>query len=98
MFVSEGVLMILGYCDRFNSLSVVPVVVSVTGTNKIMFPQLCVITGVTGNIENKSGERGIRTPGTPEGYTDFRDRPIRPLWHLSENSETPLGKGLRARV
>ena len=30
------------------------------------------------------GEGGIRTLGTPEGYNGFRDRPIQPLWHLSE--------------
>ena len=31
-----------------------------------------------------SGERGIRTLGTRKGYTGFRDRPVRPLRHLSE--------------
>ena len=34
--------------------------------------------------ETKSGEGGIRTLGTREGYTGFRDRPVRPLRHLSE--------------
>ena len=31
-----------------------------------------------------SGEGGIRTHGGPEGHNGFRDRPIQPLWHLSE--------------
>ena len=31
-----------------------------------------------------SGEGGIRTLGSPKGYNGFRDRPNRPLWHLSE--------------
>ena len=30
------------------------------------------------------GEGGIRTLGTLLGYNGFRDRPIQPLWHLSE--------------
>ena len=29
------------------------------------------------------GEGGIRTLGTPEGLNGFRDRPVRPLRHLS---------------
>ena len=29
------------------------------------------------------GEGGIRTHGTRKGYNGFRDRPDRPLWHLS---------------
>ena len=32
----------------------------------------------------KNGERGIRTPGTLR-YNGFRDRPIRPLSHLSSS-------------
>ena len=31
-----------------------------------------------------SGEGGIRTHGGPKGHNGFRDRPIQPLWHLSE--------------
>ena len=34
-------------------------------------------------IGNYSGEGGIRTLGSPKGYNGFRDRPDRPLWHLS---------------
>ena len=30
-----------------------------------------------------SGEGGIRTHGGPKDHNGFRDRPIRPLWHLS---------------
>jgi hypothetical protein len=30
-----------------------------------------------------SGEGGIRTLGGPKDHNGFRDRPIRPLWHLS---------------
>ena len=29
------------------------------------------------------GEGGIRTHGGDEPHNGFRDRPIRPLWHLS---------------
>ena len=32
---------------------------------------------------NLCGEGGIRTHGGPEGHNGFRDRPDRPLWHLS---------------
>jgi hypothetical protein len=31
------------------------------------------------------GEGGIRTHGGRKDHNGFRDRPIRPLWHLSEN-------------
>ena len=31
-----------------------------------------------------SGEGGIRTHGDDERHNGFRDRPDRPLWHLSE--------------
>ena len=34
-----------------------------------------------------TGERGIRTLGTPEGLNGFRDRPIQPLSHLSKSDE-----------
>lgn len=50
--------MMLGYCDQIDSVRFVPVVVSVTETNKKMLSQLSIITGVTESIENKSGERG----------------------------------------
>jgi hypothetical protein len=30
------------------------------------------------------GEGGIRTHGGRKGHNGFRDRPIRPLWHLSD--------------
>ena len=30
-----------------------------------------------------SGEGGIRTHGGYKTHNGFRDRPIRPLWHLS---------------
>ncbi len=32
---------------------------------------------------SESGERGIRTLGPPKADNGFRDRPDRPLWHLS---------------
>ncbi len=32
-----------------------------------------------------SGEGGIRTHGTRQGYNGFRDRPVQPLRHLSTN-------------
>jgi hypothetical protein len=35
-------------------------------------------------LTKNSGEGGIRTLGSREGYNGFRDRPDRPLWHLSE--------------
>ena len=34
--------------------------------------------------KNFSGEGGIRTLGSRKGYNGFRDRPDRPLWHLSK--------------
>ena len=34
------------------------------------------------------GEGGIRTHGGPVVHNGFRDRPIQPLWHLS-NSDAP---------
>ena len=34
-------------------------------------------------FENVCGETGIRTLGPLKGINGFRDRPIRPLWHLS---------------
>src|SRR5689334_8478251 len=45
-------------------------------------------TGVPTGLENfrlseGGGEGGIRTHGTREEYNGFRDRPNRPLWHLS---------------
>ena len=35
-------------------------------------------------IKTFSGEGGIRTLGSRKGYNGFRDRPDRPLWHLSD--------------
>ncbi len=35
-------------------------------------------------LTKRSGEGGIRTLGSRKGYNGFRDRPNRPLWHLSE--------------
>ena len=35
-----------------------------------------------------SGEGGIRTLGGPKDHNGFRDRPIRPLWHLSAEDYT----------
>jgi hypothetical protein len=35
------------------------------------------------------GEGGIRTHGGDEPHNGFRDRPIQPLWHLS-NRRSPL--------
>ena len=32
------------------------------------------------------GEGGIRTHGGHGGHNGFRDRPIQPLWHLSQNA------------
>ena len=36
-----------------------------------------------------SGEGGIRTLGNHEGCSGFRDRPVRPLRHLSVWEQTP---------
>ncbi len=41
----------------------------------------------TRKIQN-GGEGGIRTPGT-RGYTGFRNRPVRPLRHLSAENACP---------
>lgn len=35
-------------------------------------------------IKNSSGEGEIRTLGGDKPHNGFRDRPIKPLWHLSE--------------
>jgi hypothetical protein len=37
------------------------------------------------------GEGGIRTHGGPKDHNGFRDRPIRPLWHLS-GADYSIGK------
>src|SRR5581483_10647035 len=46
------------------------------------------------------GEGGIRTHGTREEYNGFRDRPDRPLWHLSaaDTSAGPARAQLGART
>ena len=42
------------------------------------------------------GEGGIRTHGGPKDHNGFRDRPIRPLWHLS-GADYSIGEARLAR-
>ena len=47
--------------------------------------QKCSMWGMIENAceRGTGGEGGIRTHGTHKGYNGFRDRPVRPLRHLS---------------
>jgi hypothetical protein len=57
-----------------------------------------------GNIATKkyvtvSGEGGIRTHGGHKDHNGFRDRPIQPLWHLSnERDVTGLWVSRAAKI
>ena len=44
------------------------------------------------SAKQDGGEGGIRTHGTLAGYNGFRDRPDRPLWHLSARKDVASGK------
>ncbi len=45
--------------------------------------------------QGDGGEGGIRTHGTFR-YNGFRDRPIRPLWHLSADLQRGIGNEIGA--
>ncbi len=42
-----------------------------------------------------SGEGGIRTLGGHEDHNGFRDRPIQPLWHLSNLTDPAQASRMR---
>ena len=47
----------------------------------------CVLCALVDEHIVRGGEGGIRTHGDDERHNGFRDRPIRPLWHLSGTPE-----------